>query len=475
MLATENNDMKTIESKEFERRIDMLALTLSLKENDKYFDSSGGYPLLFSTYVEMIKNDKDQFFIEKEKKENILRSLKRTIDFWSFENKVTLQLCLEKMTMDDPTDFMIFPCAFLTENNRYNSEESLSHMVGVIIYKKKNHFVVMKVDKMECFDDNQLSYLEIPEDNITNLSCLLFSHKLYLMNDEFDEVIDNEEYLILKDLVQLSKNDEFIPILSDIMKKQKTGNCVVSEMEASLKVALFNCQKDLFSLNIDEKICLYWNLDYPKDTLEMRKRFLTAMKGDNQDWNQHFDYIFSCYVHKDKTYDTKTRKKLYEQDLYIPEMFLNKGKILSQEPTISLEIIKKKSYLLEEKYFMQTSDQYLKERSNYMLKFELKWLEGDLKILNERLPLIAIEKAKNILQQEREYLKERINAYHTEIKRRQEINLEGIEGWELQPFKRVEELAKKITKRCKKRKKKVYIPFNIKVKKVNQRMSNKRQ
>ena len=44
--------MRTTEAKDFERRIDMLALTLSLKwKNEKCFDNSEGYHLLFSTYI----------------------------------------------------------------------------------------------------------------------------------------------------------------------------------------------------------------------------------------------------------------------------------------------------------------------------------------------------------------------------------------------------------------------------------------
>ncbi|MEY8446513.1 hypothetical protein AALA44_10220 [Enterococcus ratti] len=52
-----------------------------------------------------------------------------------------------------------------------------------------------------------------------------------------------EEYLILKKFVQLAKNDGFIPISIE-MERQKTGNFFVSELEASLKIALFNSCKD---------------------------------------------------------------------------------------------------------------------------------------------------------------------------------------------------------------------------------------
>ena len=53
----------------FEKRVDMLALTLSLKENDKFFETSIGYQLLFSTYIRMIESDQNAFFIEKKRKE----------------------------------------------------------------------------------------------------------------------------------------------------------------------------------------------------------------------------------------------------------------------------------------------------------------------------------------------------------------------------------------------------------------------
>ncbi|OJG78108.1 hypothetical protein RV14_GL001257 [Enterococcus ratti] len=48
---------------------------------------------------------------------------------------------------DEPTNFMIFPCAFLVEFSKSDFENSIAHMIGLIVYKKNNNFVVMKVDK----------------------------------------------------------------------------------------------------------------------------------------------------------------------------------------------------------------------------------------------------------------------------------------------------------------------------------------
>lgn len=38
---------------EFEKRVDMLALSLALKPNDKNFDQNDDYKLLISTYIKM--------------------------------------------------------------------------------------------------------------------------------------------------------------------------------------------------------------------------------------------------------------------------------------------------------------------------------------------------------------------------------------------------------------------------------------
>jgi hypothetical protein len=414
MHTIEKDSKDIVEAKDFERRIDMLALTLSLKwKNEKCFDNSEGYHLLFSTYIEMIKNDNDHFFVEKEKKDPILRSLKRTIDLYSFKDASTIEECLHKMRSDEPTDFMIYPCNFVAEIDPTGKKGG--HRVGLIIYKKRNHFVVVKVDKEKYFDGNQLSYLEFSNEKIGKLSQLLFLRR----DDQPAEM-----YLILKKLVKCSQNDHFMPISTE-MKRQKTGTCAVSEIEASLKIALFNCQKNLFSLDKGEKLLPNWNSKYAKDTLEMRKRFLSAMKGDNQDWNQHFDYVFNCYVYKDKTYDSQTRQKLFGLDLYIPEMFMNKGKILNQEETSSLEKINEPSIFIQAKYRMYADDKKLKVMADTDLKDELSQLESHLKILEERLPFVTIERAKNLFQQEQKFLQERIETYQTEIKSRQEIQLKN--------------------------------------------------
>ncbi|OTP25355.1 hypothetical protein [Enterococcus mundtii] len=72
---------------EFRKKLDILALSLSLQENINHFGLNKDYQLLFSTYIQMIREDQDNFFIEKERKENIMESLKRTKDFYDFEKK----------------------------------------------------------------------------------------------------------------------------------------------------------------------------------------------------------------------------------------------------------------------------------------------------------------------------------------------------------------------------------------------------
>ncbi|OBS62828.1 hypothetical protein AX758_09645 [Enterococcus mundtii] len=98
---------------EFEKRVDMLALSLALKPNDKNFDQNDDYKLLISTYIKMLEQDQDDFFIDRNSKQNIIRSLERTKAYFDFAEENQLRASLEKLVNDDPTDFMLFPWLFL--------------------------------------------------------------------------------------------------------------------------------------------------------------------------------------------------------------------------------------------------------------------------------------------------------------------------------------------------------------------------
>lgn len=62
-----------MEINDFKKRIDMLAMNLSLKENDRFYS---GLEMIFALYEKMIQNDQDTFFIDKERKAHIIESLK---------------------------------------------------------------------------------------------------------------------------------------------------------------------------------------------------------------------------------------------------------------------------------------------------------------------------------------------------------------------------------------------------------------
>ena len=71
-------------SMSLKKRVDMLALSLALKPNDKNFDQNDDYKLLISTYIKMLEQDQDEFLLIE------IRS-KISFDHWS-ERRRTLIL-----------------------------------------------------------------------------------------------------------------------------------------------------------------------------------------------------------------------------------------------------------------------------------------------------------------------------------------------------------------------------------------------
>lgn len=333
------NQTTTDSTNEFRKKLDLLALSLSLQENINHFGLNKDYQL-FATYIQMICDDQDDFFIEKRQKENIIESLNRTIDFYDFEKIEQVQMILEKLRNNDPTDFILIPSSF------YPGEygEISSHTCGLTVYKKNNSFVIMKVDKEKEFDDHTVSYFEIPPTNILKLSQLF-------LEERFHEV--RKPYFVLNRLATLSIQNESIGILAITMKGQKSGNCSVSEVDASLKTILYNCRKDLFSLDTSEQVTPKWHSEQAESILEMRKRFLIALKGKNPELNWQLDYIYIYYLCKKgqlkseflKNIYTKNRRWhlqiqfLFKEDPYISAIFNNPGQL----PTIDENLIQEKS------------------------------------------------------------------------------------------------------------------------------------
>ncbi|WP_301359477.1 hypothetical protein [Enterococcus spodopteracolus] len=115
-----------MEINDFKKRIDMLAMNLSLKENDRFYS---GLEMIFTLYEKMIQNDQDTFFIDKERKAHIIESLKYSKQIFETKKLMKMQELLLNLRSDDPTDFLIFPATFSV------FEEELSYH----LYSKRNN------------------------------------------------------------------------------------------------------------------------------------------------------------------------------------------------------------------------------------------------------------------------------------------------------------------------------------------------
>ena len=419
MLTKEEKKTNEQKVREFEKRVDMLALTLSLKRNDRVFHTGEGYQLLFSTYIKMLENDQNDFFIEKERKEKIIESLKRTKAFYDFKKKRQLHAVFETMTNDDPTDFMLFPSTMYVEKD----VKAPRHLVGLTVYKKKNRFFVMKVDTEHFYDRSSVSYFQIPLSNIEKLSHLFFLER---------DIKNTEQYYILKTLAELS--NEARPISSVILKKQSVGNCIVSQVETSLSMILFNCRTDLFR-SMHKEITPKWNLKHLEPTLEMRRRFLLAVKGEDKDWNQHFDYIFDYYLYKKgklveipfSYIDIKGKwwhqqiHLIFSVDPYIPEMLENGGQISNEN---------KEQLKANIRSLIEPPGRLCNEDIRKIEVGQLSLVKNQncdtIKVLSARLSSIKIEVAKKMAEVLIACLEEKNREIVTEIKQREKNKKERL-------------------------------------------------
>lgn len=329
---------------EFVRRVDMLALSLSLKGDDQSFASPENYELLFSTYIKMIQKDQDGFFIDPMHKSRIIHSLRRTIQLYSLAQETSLQTILENLRNNDPTDFMLIPIGFSVKE----PQGYFKHICGLTIYKKEEQFFVMKIDKEQLEEKDPVSYVKVPLEKASDLSQLFFSER------EFTSERSNHP---LEQIEKLSQEFQSLPAIH--LKEQMVGNAAVVAMESSLRTILYNCKKDLFHLNDQQKVTPKWGkvdeakgeLDRPQKfekwwmgdegpTSEMKKRFLSAVQGEEPDWNNNFQYIFSYYSYrknicKKMEYLAMDQKKplygnlryLFQHDPYIKEILDNGGQI----------------------------------------------------------------------------------------------------------------------------------------------------
>ncbi|STD27117.1 hypothetical protein [Enterococcus mundtii] len=416
-----------MEINDFKKRIDILAMNLSLKENDRFYD---GLELIFALYEKMIQNDQDAFFIDKERKAHIIESLKYSKQIFEIKKPMKIQELLLNLRSDDPTDFLIFPATFSVFEHNLSA-----HLCGLIFYRKNNHLLAIQVDKQRYFKQTVVSYTQIPLTKIEHLSKILFVNRDHYGHKPFD---------IFKDIEAISAAFQSIPTIQ--MKEQMTGNCVILELEATLKLALYHCQRDIFSIDINERVTPTWNLVHPNPTVEMRERFLKVVKGKNKKWNAQFDYIFGYYLYR-KGYDIETTiihhhrqekiwykliETVFKLDPYILAIQNGNGDL----PILNeAKLIKRLDRAVESLSELYEED--IKEVADDKLVLMLKF-DGCLRsIIKERLAFIKIPVAKKMNEHLLLRIDERFQENYAEIKRRTELRkkewgLLSDKGWLVQ-------------------------------------------
>ncbi|WP_206854428.1 hypothetical protein [Candidatus Enterococcus mangumiae] len=406
---------------DLKKRIDMLALTLSLKNNDQSFGSNGDYTLLFSTYIQMLKHDQDDFFLEIENRKKVIQSLERTKSFYQFEKKEQLQELFEKMGNNDSTDFMIFPSKCYMDGGRE------AHTIGLTVYKKNDEFIVVGTDKVKFFHEENVFYYKVPKTKIDQLSKLFFIER----SQEYRKAAS-----VLEDLETLStKGVKKISSMS--FKDQTVANCTVTEIEATLRTTLFNCRTDIFSLDDTQIVTPKWHPRRPDSTLEMRRRFATALKGPNPEWNQQVDHIFDYYlcrktlfgkyplpgIDRKATWWYQRIKFLFKYDPYIVE--IRKGS--SQLPHVEEEEVQKTLNKKIEPLGILHGHKLTELEFSLLRETHLS-NKRTIDIINARLPFIQIPTAKEIAQRTIVAWETKNLEIEAEIKRRKEIGKETPES-----------------------------------------------
>ncbi|MBF8807251.1 MAG: hypothetical protein IC227_01080 [Enterococcus lacertideformus] len=273
---------------ELQRCFDIFALTLSLKKNNIWLieDATENYPALFSLYIEMIQQDKQGFFAQSNDKPNILYSLERSKNFYYFTSDKQLLQTLEQMNTNDATDFMLIPLLYCLDVYKKNV-----HTSGMLIYKEEEAYKIILVNKQGTV--TQINVTTIPSEKIASLCSVLVSNR---DNPDFETT-----FSILHELLTHSFPNKIMQ-LSYKMHPQKEGNCVVKEIEATLKTALFHCRHDLFASQDTKKI--KWN-DSPDSVYKMCAYLLAAIKKKLKCPTKPFDLLFDLYLQrKDENWDT---------------------------------------------------------------------------------------------------------------------------------------------------------------------------
>lgn len=257
--------------------LDIFALSLSLKNNDNWYvsENKSNYSTLFSIYSKMLEQDQEEFFARSTDKEAIIRSLNRSKAFYSVTNNQQLLHMMEQLTPNDPADFLIVPLRCSVTR----------HTFGSYIYKEEDRYKIFFVNKQ--MKSPSIDFATIPNNNMPS-----FCEQLVLKNDNPNP---EQPFYIYKKIVEQS-NSKQATTLSYKMHPQKAGNCVVKEIEATLKTALFHCRHDLFASQNFKKI--KWNDKSPTSTIDMQDRFLSAIKAECKGPSEPFDLLSELFLQR---------------------------------------------------------------------------------------------------------------------------------------------------------------------------------
>lgn len=295
----------------YERSYSLLSLALGLAEaNDfKVVGEEGkkNYQLLFSKFIRMVEDDKNDFFLKHEKKLTVISSLKRTIAFYDASDPRELQQIIMNMKKNDSTEFMVLPA--------YVTRKSMDHVFGLILYRKEDQFMVIMVDKLKHMNDHHFTgtVTMIPLKNLAPLSKILFESKL----DHHKESRCN----IAKFIYQLGEGENGYEGLHLNMGGYDgaLANCPIKEIFGTLRVALYNCREPILQNTKDHF--------HPKlgSTKKSRELFIRALIKDKQEFSREqvseLTYLFKVYL------ELKAERKNMAKKNPIRGTTYSKGKI----------------------------------------------------------------------------------------------------------------------------------------------------
>lgn len=350
---------------ELHRLCDIWALTLGLKDNVNWIssDDKTNYPLLLSIYIETLKQDHDNFFIETTKKEKFIQSLERSKQFYTFEHGEELSNVLQTMRDDDPTDFMLLPIHYLLKKPKIDLNMGVIdgfRASGLLIYKAPTGYKAVIVDKMRPIDGLPVSYVLIPPKNLSSLcEKLLLNNQVKKYTKAELPTVKKRE--ILETIIDHSISKKLLP-LNVYTGYQKVANDTTLAIKAPIKTALFHCQYDIFKLRDPYYEKITWkNVSSNPETnsnptITARKSLLATIKKFSGVSNC-FDHLFSWYLTK------KQRKVNYDYTVDF-----NKDPFINQ---IFTGEINNKSYFYQKKQQCITASKHI-QKSTVFRKIEIK-------------------------------------------------------------------------------------------------------